>query len=95
MIKPLFLAGKRFFWELLKVAYRSLLSGEANPFLPRLPSSRPAVRLPPLEFVSKGWLFLRVTYNERYWPMAELEFTALWALVMSAALLRLPFLSEF
>jgi len=66
MIKLLFMAGSRFFYELLKVACLSRLSGDGCTMRPRLPSSRPtAVHLPPLELVSKGRLFLRWTCSDR------------------------------
>ena len=67
-------AGAFFFCELLNVGYLSRLSGEGWMLRPKLPSSRPfAVRLPPLELVSNGWLFLRLTCNDLYWnPRAEL-----------------------
>jgi len=62
MIKLRFIAGMRFFCELLNVGYLMRLTGEGCVVRPKLPSSRPAtVRRPPLEFVSKGVLFLRLT----------------------------------
>lgn len=69
MIKLRFIAGCLLFCELLKVACLSLLSGEGDGYAlrPKLPSSRPAaVRRPPLEFVSNGRLFLRLTWRDLY-----------------------------
>ena len=63
-----------FFYELLKVAYLRRLAGAGDgcKVRPRLPSSRAAVLRPPLEFVSNGVLFLRMTCKDRYYkPSAE------------------------
>lgn len=60
IIRLRFMAGMRFFYALLNVGARSLLSGEGctpRPILPlpSLPPSLPvAVRRPPLELVSNG-----------------------------------------
>ena len=56
-----------FFCALLKVACRIRFAGVGDGFKvrPRLLSSFAAVFLPPLELVSKGWLFFRVTCSDR------------------------------